>query len=467
MSLADPAPTRYRQPLDEWVRWAWASPEAEAQWTAAFPAISAAWAEAERQSVGEVRRAAIQSVDPEELPAYAKAAAARGLAVLPLYRARAYPTYRAASAGDPRPGDPWVYQVALVHPAALRDWMAAWTAEGDSAIGDLLGYPPCCQAAFKRHWVQDHWIDPTWPMAVATPGARRDGWAIDLTGVPESNSLLRWLGVRLVPHLPCSFRCTGSLALGRALADLMPEPGRSLARSLLAMPMEWSAWHGIGRLRTPIGQASMRSEPTKERLIVRYHGVAWPTAGVSTGAFPYVRPVGDPAPVHVVLVGDEWRHNGFASAEAMHRAHDSVIAVARTVGAVGSALDLGCGSGVLLTRLEATRKIGVELDPTRAALARRRGIEVIEGEMVTLLATGGLPETELTLLSPIRLVERPNADALAALKARTGRVLLYAYGDVLAQAGSLEALIAQAGLGGRVGIAVRDSDVVEAALWEP
>lgn len=40
-------------------------------------------------------------------------------------------------------------------------------------------------------------------------------------------------------------------------------------------------------------------------------------------------------------------------------------------------LDFGCGSGGLLSRLKASRKIGVEIGESAAALAREAGIEVV------------------------------------------------------------------------------------------
>lgn len=454
---------RYPLPEWEWARWAWASAEAESTWAPLLARYALALEAAERETVGSVREAAIQQVAPESLAAYTQAAAARGLAVVVLDRTASVQGYRSGSPGPPAPGQPWVYRVALAVPEAVRAITEAVQRQDDDRVGALLGYPSCCRQAFLARWVRARWRDVTWPMAAEAGRVEASGLGVWVSGPAEANVLLRWIGLRLVPHLPCHFGCEASAALGRALAERLPADLGAMAQTLLGMPMEWSAWHGLGAVRTPLGRLSMRSDATVERIQVWYEGQAWPAAGVETGAFPYVRPTGAravaPASEHVE---DVWTDSGFASLEAMQRAH-AVVLAALGPGPYGSVLDLGCGNGQLLLKIPAGIRLGVEVDPGRAAAAAKHPeLVVLCGDLLTLLPT--LPETDLTLICPIRLLEQPAAAPVAAeaLMRRRGTIVVYAYGDVLARTGGLARLTAQAGLG-TLGEVVSDPGVAEAA----
>lgn len=455
-------PRRYALPLDEWVRWVWASPEAERAWAPILPAIQSAWAAAERESVGPVRRAALQIASPEDLPALAAEAARAGQVVLPLERVRRADGYRANTPGPPGATDAWSYHVALTLPNDLEAVARAWTSGDSRAIGELLGYPPCCIAAFVERWVEGRWLDPTWPTAEATAAAgghQTTTHQIDLAGPPEANLLLRWIGVRLVPHLPCRFDCRASEAFGRSLSAFLPPALREAAGDLLGMPAEWSAWHGIAFVRTPIGQMSVRTDATAERLVVRFHGRRWPESAVETGVFPYARPPEAALDVRLRRTPeDEWRQNGFQTLEGMRRAH-RVVLQAIGPGPFETVVDLGCGNGRLLSQVPARRRIGVECDPAAAAAARSRGIEVLEGDLFALWPT--LPAADRVLLAPVRLTERRER-----LDPPPARLVVYAYHDSTLRYGSLDALVRATLPPGRLIGLVSEPGVAEAALYE-
>src|SRR5678816_1000622 len=81
----------------------------------------------------------------------------------------------------------------------------AYTANDNDRVGRLLGFPACCRAFFERTWAQGT-EDTTWQMARPTEGP------------DECNILARWLGIRWVFHLPCSFRCEETRQLGLLLS---------------------------------------------------------------------------------------------------------------------------------------------------------------------------------------------------------------------------------------------------------
>src|SRR2546430_13046014 len=104
------------------------------------------------------------------------------------------------------PGEPYVFRFVVGRPSDVAAFKKDWDAADDEAIGNHLGYPPCCREFFRRVWVDDAMVDTTWPMAlasVATDGARTPA----PTGPPHSNIPWRGVGARPPPHLPRRFVC--------------------------------------------------------------------------------------------------------------------------------------------------------------------------------------------------------------------------------------------------------------------
>ena len=210
----------------EWVRGPqWASPAARLEWELVLTTAQAAWAELELLSVSEgVREAALLHLTPEELVRATHDAAGQGLLVVPL----------ACEGGQTR--------AALTRPPRFADWLEAWSGCDDEAIGELLGFPGCCREHFCRTWGRGMTDTVT---TIASGG--------NVDGPPEANVMLRHLGVRLVPHLPCSPTCEATVALGKDLAHVVARAGVDpgpLYR-LLNLPVTYSALHGVAVIETP------------------------------------------------------------------------------------------------------------------------------------------------------------------------------------------------------------------------
>jgi uncharacterized protein len=162
------------------------------------------------------------------------------------------------------------------------------------AIGSLLGYPECCREFYLRF---QGICDLTWPMAVNSSAhrqRRRDSTSLRvLDGNPHANILWRGLGVRGVPHVPCSFDCEATAVLGTRMRDLMLDAGfdAELAwlEEILEWPVEWSALHGIAETKTPILKHASRTHATAGRYTVRRLGDRYPAEGARGVGFPYVR----------------------------------------------------------------------------------------------------------------------------------------------------------------------------------
>ena len=330
-------------------------------WEPRISSIGAHFAAAERASVEMgIRSAAIQTLSPEQLIYLSKQAAERGMVATPLIRQGRNGFGYSASSLAPEASGCWDYRVAVTTMGAAGAFVEAWQKGDDETMGRLLGYPECCCRFFAQTWGIGS-VDPTWEMADHGAGAI------------EANILLRWLGVRYVPHLPCGFRCEGTVELGLKLRELMPQRERGWMDELLSMPMLWSSLHGIGEVVTPIVTLNFRSDVAHELRGISRPGTSYPEAGAHGLRFPYRLPPARRADERL------WTDNGFSSLETMrcaHRVIDSILpAETRSV------LDLGCGNGVLARKLAGPdgKTAGIELDEGRAHRAKVNPDEVIHG----------------------------------------------------------------------------------------
>src|SRR5574341_124560 len=462
--------TRLPFTLPDWTRVAWASAAARQVWEPRIQRITAAWTIAERLSVVHgIRRAALQPCQPDQLPELSRWAADTGLVVLPVERQGIGGGSYSASATPLVAGRPWQYRALVTRPEDMTAALSAWGE--DEALGRLLGYPPCCRAFFRRTWGAGQ-VDTTWDMA-------QEGTA----GPDGANILLRWLGVRLVPHLPCSFGCAPSARLGEAMAQVLAEAGfqdeLAWLQQMLRWPVEWSALHGIALIVTPVCQVSARTDATAERLLVQRQGEEYPAEGARGLRFPFR--VGrqrtraqQPATTRISSPGPSWLANGFRTYVAQEAAHGPLLQLLASSGLTGAVLDLGAGDGLLAQR--AARLLGgpalaVEIGApaARAARARLGADAVIEGCLSG--PWPGQPPYGLVLLMPGRLLEL-GAERAAVIRRRlevTARaVLCYAYGDWLERYGGLEALLQAAALGDwTVTIGTRATAGAAAVLLQP
>jgi hypothetical protein len=449
MPVRDALPGRLAFTLPETTRVVWADPRARAVWEPRVARIVAAWQAIEVGSVvDDVRPSALQTLAPEALADRTAAVAAHGLTVVPLDREQAVGRYTAAAAPVVE-GQPWDYRVAITRPELAFVWQRAWGQRDDETIGILLGYPPCCRAFFREVWVAGQHVDTTWHMAHG---------ATAVSGPTVCNILLRWLGVRLVPHLPCGFACAASAELGAALVGVAARRGYvdelSWAQAMLEWPTRWSALHGYAQITTPVCRVVTRTDATAHELRVDRAGSLWPAEGAHGIAFPFRPPPSraltttaayQTAFIPLTTLRQDWMRNGFASEKAMRAAHRVVLDAVAVV-APASLLDLGAGSGALLRRAQDELGIGailgIEADAARAG-------------SVPWLRVGDLFDVawadrryDVVLVMPGRLVERPgDAPALRAALRQSARVVVaYAYGDWLTRPGGLLALCEAAGL---------------------
>jgi hypothetical protein len=267
--------------LPDFTRMAWTSDRARAAWEPRFKQISRAWSQIEWLSVAKgVRRCCLIRIPDTQFQSSTSHWAAHNISALGLGREGTGRSTYSSTVTTPAAGRPSVLVVGLARYADLDPLKQAWEAHDDQRLGELLGYPECCRRFFRRVWVEDAHVDTTWSMAVNTDGIARRDTCIDVAGPVLNNILFRWTGLRAVPHLPCSFNCTASVAFAEALRDVGIGAGfadeMSSLSEVLSWPVEWSALHGIAEIRTPVLKVSARTDATSVKYEVRRSGSTYP-----------------------------------------------------------------------------------------------------------------------------------------------------------------------------------------------
>jgi hypothetical protein len=384
----------------EWARGPqYASEAARREWQPIIGAAQEAWKVAELVSVSEgMRVSARVAVLPEELAVAHRDTVGVGLEFTPYCF------------------DGQNYRVAVHQPGYAKIWHNATANEDNELIGQLLGYPACCRTQFQRVWVEQRAADQA-PHCNAFVGP----W--------ESNILLRHLGVRLVPHLPCSGECVETLSQARAFFDAGYKAGANMAaiERLLRLPVSYDAMNGVAIVDCGVFRFSHGTDYNPERVI-RLRGGQEGEGGS-----------GPPS----------WADNGFASRSSMERAHQTVLTVAKQKPAQRW-LDLGAGDGTLLHAIGGQRLVGVEIDKAVCERGFKRHPEVTFYDAAIRSYLAGADETfDAALLMPGRLMELEPAqrDAAVAHLSRVARhVLVYAYGDWIEKYSGLAGLCEAAGL---------------------
>jgi SAM-dependent methyltransferase len=430
--------------LPDFSRFAWVGDAARLRWEPRLERIRLAWSDMEWLSVVDgVRSCALVGLSPEMLSAAIPRWTKLGLSAVavPMGQQQAHRGMTFAAVGG------------LADVIRAR---SAWAAHENGVIGGLFGYPECCRDFFSDVWVGQRCIDTTWAMAAGTREPTDRVVEIGPGDSDLANILWRWAGVRAVPHLPCRFDCAASAEFGERMLRVGERAGFSeevgWIRQILSWPAEWSALHGIAEIKTPILKISTRTDATAGKHVVRWTGSAYPDEGAKGIRFPYRTPsrrtlsegrrAEAPPGVPGAPARADWHHldNGFSSAEAMGKWHQPLVALARRRldGAQGAVLDLGCGNGVLLSKIcEAREGLSPHgLDRNEAALGHARELlprfsgNFRAGDMFDCSAWEGGPRFVLTILMLGRLleVERPAADRLMkAVLERSDAVLAYLY----------------------------------------
>jgi len=225
------------------------------------------------------RKCGWQSIGIQNLPSFEKRCAEKGLTTLVVKYSAPFSgfAHKFQPAGDINNNT----NVPVIFARKLEDalnYRNAYESGNHDAQGEFLGFPLCCRQFFD--WVWPDYYDPI--------GQIKD----KDNPHPFSNPLLRYVGLRLSFHIPCSFHCEETIEIGRQRMELAKEIDADLAKlleALLSMPMSWDCLHGIAVIRTPIFYAITSSVPNATRQIVKLNGDFIPKESAKGICFPFKR----------------------------------------------------------------------------------------------------------------------------------------------------------------------------------
>ena len=473
--LATPPYDRLDFKLPDFTRIAWVSETARMVWKPRIASISQAWSEIEWRSVSENVRACTLVRCPEAvLLKNAERWIEFELEVEPLqFEGGARRCYQSV-VQMPERGRPTIICAVVGRQRNLIAFRDAWKRQDHDKLGSLLGYPACCRKFFKEVWIRQNCVDTTWAMAVNSKAHIKER-TVEVSGSRSANILWRWMGVRLVPHLPCSFNCSKTYAFAERLRGV--GVNAELAREyewidqILDWPVEWSALHGIAEIKTPILKVSTLTDATAGKYIVRHIGSSYPPEGSRGLEFPYKSPprravaesrgyqLGLTNSIETAKAEPDWYHrdNGFSSRIIMERLHQPIVAMAQraVLWPAGNIIDFGCGNGVLLAKIcqNLENPVPFGIDRNLNAIEHAKVIHphaaghFLQGDFFEVDEWANKRRFQLGVLMIGRLLEVPPARArglLLAIGRCCDQLLVYVYPGWSKD--SFDTLLKQAGL---------------------
>ena len=368
--------------LPQFCKIAWVSDNAKEVWMPRINQVIKAWREIEWTAIVEgLRQCAAIPISPEYLISLGEKCAKNNLLILPLgYQGIQNYSY-CNNNMEENPKKNFLLNVVVGTSQDVLSFKAASESDPDQVL-KLLGYPQCC-CNFLRIVLEKGQMDTTWPMIEENIKISQElNCSIEVVASPFLNILLRWIGIRAIPHLPCSFCCKESIYLAKRYVSI----GRKLGYNhemdwlleILGWPIQWSALHGIAEIKTPILKISTQTEATPGKYTVSITGDLSPEEGASGLSFPYRIPnfsncsekkgneenFQKPSQIvdsssHQNQVRDcceKWYYedNGFKflfDMDSAHRTIEELVIVTLSAHSV-NVLDLGCGNGVLLKKIK-------------------------------------------------------------------------------------------------------------------
>jgi len=248
----------------------------------------------------------LHRVRPENFDMHARTLAKDGLILVPISKEGDGGDTFAHQSRQYEKNRPFVYRVAvarkgqdaeeLVHASQIND---------DRKIGELLGFPECCSNFFYKKW-RDSYSDPIWQQAEGTINTKysfRQDEKFNVNNkhiirVKESNSkissVFRYIGVRVLSHLPCALDCKQSLAVANDWIDLATREkieGLEETLEIMKLPFEWDCFKGIVVINTPVFKFVSNSMNCFPHYVVQVESEFYPKEASKGLVFPWENPL--------------------------------------------------------------------------------------------------------------------------------------------------------------------------------
>jgi hypothetical protein len=300
--------------MPPYARTVWASKDIKDVWKPKLNQAARAYSSLERLTVIHgLRRATTLHVTEQDMMHQMQRLAQEGLSYVPMLQVGAYSGF-AHTHPPVIPGKPWTYYGAIAKHAEDAHAFAAASAHTEEtqgnqidheAIGKLLGYPDCCRNFFNNVWGAGY-IDPIWQQAENCKPEnllKREEHLIQIgnTIPPETSVMLRYIGIRVLPHIPCSHDCQHSLQMAKDWVQLGRDvklDGLEELMEFLNLPVEWDCMKGIAYVSTPIFKIETNSMTCYPKYVVQKEGTLRPKESPGGLKFPHI-PIGSEKYAHL------------------------------------------------------------------------------------------------------------------------------------------------------------------------
>lgn len=265
--------------ISPFLQMVWISEEAKKTWEQPIRDCSAIVSELELLSVVEGhRRCGWQSINVTNLPNFEHKCAEMGLVTLIVRFSAGFKgfahKFQPIDHVDDKTNVPVIFARNITH---AKQYLDSYNAGDHVRQGEWLGFPGCCRDFFNEVWAKGFY-DPIEQIS------RDNGFH------PYSNPVLRYIGLRVGFHIPCSFHCDETIKLAEQRMELayekFPQQAK-LLEALLAMPMSWDTLHGIAVVRTPIFYIITSSVPCEKKHVVEINGDFIPRESATGLIFPF------------------------------------------------------------------------------------------------------------------------------------------------------------------------------------
>lgn len=276
--------------LNPFLRSIWVSDKSKEMWESVINECSNLVQKLEILSVKHNHRScAWRTIKLKSLPDFSNRCNDIGLIVLPIKLVANWGNGFAHKTYEPKKDDPDcnVYCIISKNLDDAIKFRNAHFKSDHVTQGYMLGFPECCTRFFDKYWAQGY-FDPIWQIANRLNSNNK---IIEINNFhPYSNPLLRYIGIRIGFHIPCSFNCESTIAMSKNRLKLINDNELlKILQALLSMPVEWNCNHGIVIVKTPIFYIVTSSMPTKEKYIVRLMGKYRPSDSEYGSVFPFIK----------------------------------------------------------------------------------------------------------------------------------------------------------------------------------
>ena len=261
--------------LDGFRREIWLNRRAKEEWGSVLLEAASLLQDMEVESVARGQRpCSWQTIGEEDYPRFQREWESKGLVSAVIRRVGQFEGF--TNKHYPvREGEPAMVCCILSKSMSdLEAFKKAVEEQDDYTQGILLGYPECCCRFFRGVWFKGY-HDPIWQAALNSSVIHRDSHYIRMRPHELSNPILRFLGIRIAFHIPCSFDCQKTIEIAKERLEMTKGFNPGLVEKimqLLRMPMSWDCYHGIALIRTPIIYAVVPSCGSVERFVVEFEG---------------------------------------------------------------------------------------------------------------------------------------------------------------------------------------------------